>query len=112
MSHEIPVLSEEVASIDFTEFAGRLSEWADGWIDDLAVSICKASRELYEDKAIVLLLSEWHKYKQHYEISRSNYLYDIATTGEPSFPFNDEDSYDKHRMTEYSQALYAILARR
>lgn len=107
-----PKYEEFTQCIDFTEFAGNLTDWLSGWVDDVAVPIAKQARELYEDKAIVMLLDEWASCRRDYERTRHNALYEIVTNveyAECAESTLEILHWTDERKFQCSQLLYKLL---
>lgn len=108
MTDPIKHLQDETELIDLGEFIGQLCKWAEHYIDEAAEPVVKRAKELYEDKAVVFLVNEWHKYHSRYERDRANHMWNLAHGEDDFYSLPD---FSKDRADSYNDVLYDMLMR-
>lgn len=95
---------------DYDEFVARLAAYANKYVDDIAVPIMVAARELWEDRAVVTLVYKWYDAKMGYEHARTHYLECLADY-DPEYPPFLCGEWHKDEARAFNDALHALLIR-
>lgn len=109
-----PIANLNRKLIDEHEFACQLAEWANKYVDEIAVPVMAAASELYEDDAVVVLVNRWYEAHRAYRKARLRYFADVAEyADDPEHAFEPHlyRSWEKDNEDLYDRALSALLIR-
>ena len=111
---KFPIATVNRNKIDEHEFTCQLAEWANKYVDGIAVPVMAAASELYQDDAVVLLVSKWYDAHCAYKKARLRYFADVAAyANDPERAFEPHlyRSWEKDNEDLYDRALSALLIR-
>lgn len=92
------------------EFIARLAEFANQYVDDVALPIMCAAHELYESDAIVALVYRWYESSIEYKRGRIRHLVQMADY-DPTFPPYQMGEWAKREANAYEESLRTLLIR-
>ena len=94
---------------DYISFCEDLALWAHTWVAEIALPIAKASRELFENQAVRMLVTSWAQMKrkddEYYRVA-----FQHAVDGD-EVDADDLNSTYRNEVAAYSQALYLLLVK-